>query len=182
MRAAGELIGRCVDIPAVLALAASAPRMSCAPWDPHLAIGPTPRHHGGLRPRIAVAGGPAFTFSYAEHTELLRAAGADIVVVDPCRDEALPPRTTALVLGGGFPELYAKALSDNELLRKDVADLARLGFPLAEVSEDGRQLYATVVGTDVNGRAVSRLVAIGRSINICERFMQPLWRELSFYR
>jgi cobyrinic acid a,c-diamide synthase len=126
--AAADVVERCVDLDAVLALAATAPRMcSVLPWDPYLAVGPTPRGHAGVRPRIALAAGPAFTFSYAEHAELLRAAGADVVTVDPCRDEALPQGTTGLVLGGGFPEVYAQALSDNEKLRKDVADLAASG-------------------------------------------------------
>jgi cobyrinic acid a,c-diamide synthase len=74
-----------------------------------------------------VAGGPASTFSYTEHVELLAAAGAEVVTFDPCRDEALPPGTVGVVIGGGFPEMYAQALSDNEKLRKDIADLAASG-------------------------------------------------------
>ncbi|MCJ1680306.1 cobyrinate a,c-diamide synthase [Streptomyces sp. APSN-46.1] len=85
----------------------------------------------GPRPVVAVAGGAAFTFSYAEHTELLQAAGADVVTFDPLRDEALPPGTTGLVIGGGFPEVYAPELSANEPLRKAVADFAAAGGPVA---------------------------------------------------
>ncbi|MEV8526932.1 cobyrinate a,c-diamide synthase [Streptomyces sp. NPDC052000] len=83
------------------------------------------------RPVVAVAGGSAFTFSYAEHTELLAAAGAEVVTFDPLRDEQLPPGTGGLVIGGGFPEVYAAKLSANERLRKAVAELARSGAPVA---------------------------------------------------
>ena len=83
------------------------------------------------RSRVAVAGGPAFTFSYAEHTELLTAAGAEVVVFDPLRDEQLPDGTRGLVIGGGFPEVYAAELSGNEPLRKAVAALAETGAPVA---------------------------------------------------
>ncbi|MEU0023789.1 cobyrinate a,c-diamide synthase [Streptomyces sp. NPDC006335] len=82
-------------------------------------------------PVIAVAGGPAFTFSYAEHSELLTAAGAEVVVFDPLRDEQLPDGTSGLVIGGGFPEVYAADLSANEPLRKAVAALAETGAPVA---------------------------------------------------
>ncbi|MER6731766.1 cobyrinate a,c-diamide synthase [Streptomyces puniciscabiei] len=82
-------------------------------------------------PVVAVAGGPAFTFSYAEHTELLAAAGADVVTFDPLRDEQLPEDTAGLVIGGGFPEVYAAQLSANEPLRKAVAELALSGAPVA---------------------------------------------------
>ncbi|SDI14295.1 cobyrinic acid a,c-diamide synthase [Sinosporangium album] len=77
---------------------------------------------GPGRPVVAVAGGAAFTFGYAEQSELLAAAGADVAVFDPLRDEALPDGTRALVVGGGFPEVYAAELSANEPLRKSVAD------------------------------------------------------------
>lgn len=80
---------------------------------------------------VAVAGGPAFTFSYAEHAELLTAAGAEVVPFDPLRDEQLPDGTRGLVIGGGFPEVYAAELSANEPLRKAVAALAQSGAPVA---------------------------------------------------
>lgn len=78
-----------------------------------------------------MAGGAAFSFSYAEHAELLAAAGADVVTFDPLRDEELPPGTRGLVVGGGFPEVYAPELSANEPLRKAVAELAASGAPVA---------------------------------------------------
>ena len=88
---------------------------------------------------MAVAGGAAFTFCYTETVELLTAAGADVVTVDPLRDEALPPGTGALVLGGGFPEVHAGDLSANEPLRADVARLAGSGAPV--VAECAGLLY-----------------------------------------
>jgi cobyrinic acid a,c-diamide synthase len=107
-------------------LARSAPPLDAEPWNPAAEVAPVP---GG--PRIAVAGGPAFTFGYAENAELLAAAGADVVPVDPLRDEALPEGTAGLVVGGGFPEVYADQLSANESLRADVAALAARGAPVA---------------------------------------------------
>ncbi|GGR49027.1 cobyrinate a,c-diamide synthase [Streptomyces netropsis] len=132
------------DLEALLALARSAPALTDEAWDPGAlragvpqgdgtasgveAAGPQPN---GTRPVVAVAGGAAFTFSYAEHTELLTAAGAEVVTFDPLRDEKLPPDTAGLVIGGGFPEMYAPELSANEPLRKAVADLAASGAPVA---------------------------------------------------
>ncbi|MFJ8307462.1 MULTISPECIES: cobyrinate a,c-diamide synthase [unclassified Streptomyces] len=131
------------DLEALLALARSAPRLTAQAWsaDDALAGGKPAaceeRGPGGSatsdpgRPVIAVAGGPAFTFSYAEHAELLRAAGADVAVFDPLKDEQLPPDTAGLVIGGGFPEMYAAELSANEPLRKAVTELALGGAPVA---------------------------------------------------
>jgi cobyrinic acid a,c-diamide synthase len=79
---------------------------------------------------IAVAGGPAFTFGYAEHPELLAAAGADVAVFDPLRDEKLPDGAAGLVIGGGFPEVHAAQLSANTALKSQVAALARSGAPV----------------------------------------------------
>jgi cobyrinic acid a,c-diamide synthase len=124
VRRLGQLCARSLDLDALLAVARSAPDLPDAPWSPPL---------GELRERpvVAVAGGPAFTFSYAETAELLTAAGADVVVVDPLRDQQLPERTAGLVIGGGFPEVYAEQLSANRPLRSQVAALARRGAPVA---------------------------------------------------
>ncbi|GHD25533.1 hydrogenobyrinate a,c-diamide synthase [Streptomyces violarus] len=123
------------DLDALTRLARGAGGLSCAAWDAAEAVSspadrPT-RSHERPRPRVAVAGGEAFTFSYAEHTELLTAAGAEVVPFDPLRDEELPEGTSGLVIGGGFPEMYVSELSANEPLRKAVAGLAESGAPVA---------------------------------------------------
>lgn len=130
----GALVAASVDLDAVVALASSAGQLAASPWTPE--VSPVPG-----RPVVAVAGGVAFTFSYAETAELLAAAGADVVTFDPLRDEALPERTAALVMGGGFPEVYAAELSANEPLRADVARLAGSGAPI--VAECAGLLYLT---------------------------------------
>ncbi|MFD8963242.1 cobyrinic acid a,c-diamide synthase, partial [Streptomyces anulatus] len=57
--------------------------------------------------------------------------GAEVVVFDPLRDEKLPVGTAGLVIGGGFPEMYAPELSANEPLRRAVTELALSGAPVA---------------------------------------------------
>ncbi|MFE0427301.1 cobyrinate a,c-diamide synthase, partial [Streptomyces sp. NPDC058953] len=99
------------------------------------------RGPGERRVVVAVAGGAAFTFGYAENVELLRAYGAEVVVFDPVRDEALPDGAAGIVVGGGFPEVYADALSANEPMRRAVAAFAREGRPVA--AECAGLLYLT---------------------------------------
>ncbi|WP_329247124.1 cobyrinate a,c-diamide synthase [Streptomyces sp. NBC_01478] len=112
------------DLEALFALARSAGALTGEAWE-------APVTDTTTREVVAVAGGPAFTFSYAEHAELLTAAGAEVVVFDPLRDEQLPDGTRGLVIGGGFPEVYAAELSANEPLRKAVSALAESGAPVA---------------------------------------------------
>ncbi|OLR93986.1 cobyrinate a,c-diamide synthase [Actinokineospora bangkokensis] len=132
--AMADLVEGSVDLAAVVDLARGAPGLPGPVWDPAAEVTPV-----AGRPVVAVAGGPAFTFGYAEHVELLRAAGADVAVVDPLHDPELPPGTSALVLPGGFPEAHAEALSANEPLRAAVADLAAAGAPVH--AECGGLLY-----------------------------------------
>ncbi|MGC4948179.1 cobyrinate a,c-diamide synthase [Streptomyces sp. DT224] len=129
---AGQVAAGC-DLEGLLALARSAPALPGGGWSADEAVAPEGMPEGRTdgRPLVAVAGGAAFTFSYAENTELLAAAGADVVAFDPLRDEALPPGTRGVVIGGGFPEVYAPELSANEALRKDVAEAALSGAPVA---------------------------------------------------
>jgi cobyrinic acid a,c-diamide synthase len=121
--AMAELITRSVDLDAARQLAATAGPVTWPAWDPAAQVGDV----GATQPVVAVAGGSAFTFGYAEHAELLTAAGADVLTVDPLHDDLLPDRTAALVLPGGFPEEHAGALSGNPKLRQSVATFARSG-------------------------------------------------------
>ncbi|GAA2161898.1 cobyrinate a,c-diamide synthase [Actinomadura napierensis] len=126
VRRLGELVAASCDLDALLALAQGAPQLDAVPWDPSTAV---PETHTG-RPRIAVAGGPAFTFGYAENEELLEAAGAEVVRFDPLQDDGLPDGTRGVVIGGGFPEVYAAQLSSNERLRKELAAFANASRPV----------------------------------------------------
>ena len=120
-----SLVAQHVDVAAVAALAAA--NVTAAPWHPVTAVG------GPVdgRPVVAVAAGRAFSFSYAEHTEMLRAAGADVVEFDPIA-ESLPERTDALILPGGFPEQYLPELSANVDVRQQIHDLAEYAPIYAE--------------------------------------------------
>jgi cobyrinic acid a,c-diamide synthase len=136
--ALGSLVASSCDLPGLQALAASAPPLPVRPWEPDPA-GPGAAGRDGPDPVIAVAQGPAFTFSYAEHAELLEAAGARVTPFDPLNDEALPPGTAGLVIGGGFPEVHAEQLSANAALRHQVRALASSGAPV--VAECAGLLY-----------------------------------------
>jgi cobyrinic acid a,c-diamide synthase len=118
IQASAARVRESCDLEALLALARSAPPLTAEPWDPETVLRANdPRRE----PVVAVATGPAFTFAYPENAELLQAAGAEVVPFDPLKDEALPERTAGVLLGGGFPELYAQDLSANKPLREELA-------------------------------------------------------------
>lgn len=118
------------DLALVERLAAAAPPMTA----PDL---PGPRHIGPAR--IAVAGGPAFSFSYPDNLEALQQAGAELVPVDPATDRRLPAGCHGLIAGGGFPEVYAAELAANLALLRDVGEQVRHG--LAVWAECGGLLW-----------------------------------------
>jgi cobyrinic acid a,c-diamide synthase len=149
IRRLGELIAGAVDLERVLMLARSAPRLAADPWSPADALGldePTgdvfAPYGTSHRPVIAVAS----AYGYAETPELLAAAGAEVVHIDPLRDERLPDRIDALVVPGGLPEAYTDQLSANTRLRGDVLALARSGRPI--IAEGTGMVW---LGRDVDG-------------------------------
>ncbi len=117
------LVAQHVDLSGVVAAAGG--HVVAEPWSAETAVG----DRTARRVTVALAAGKAFSFCYAEHPELLRAAGADVVEFDPLTEQ-LPPNTAALVLPGGFPEEFSTALSANDLARRQVAALAADGAPV----------------------------------------------------
>lgn len=128
--ALADLVKASIDLDGVERIARSAAPLAPNDWSPQSAIG-EPVAGDGRAPVVAIASGAAFTFSYAEHAELLAAAGAQVAAFDPLHDEKLPDGTRALVIGGGFPEVYAPQLSANRSLREAVRQLARDGGAIA---------------------------------------------------
>ncbi len=88
--------------------------------------------------RLAVARDEAFCFYYEENIEALERAGAEIKYFSPLRDEVLP-ETDALYLSGGYPELHARELGENESMRSSIRKAAEDGLPL--LAECGGFLY-----------------------------------------
>ncbi len=103
------------------------------------------------RCRIAVARDAAFCFTYAETLETLERLGAELAFFSPLRDAALPERIGGLYLPGGYPELYARRLAENESMRRAVAESVRGGLPT--VAECGGFLYLGAELCDGSGTA-----------------------------
>jgi len=97
-----------------------------------------------------VAAGPAFSFTYTEHLELLTALGAEIRPLDPLADESLGD-AAALYLPGGFPEVHATSLTENELLRKEIG-----AFKGPIVAECGGLLY---LATSLDGQPMCDVIS-----------------------
>lgn len=91
------------------------------------------------RPTVAVAKDEAFCFYYADNIRLLEEYGAKITYFSPLRDEKLPQGCHALLFGGGYPELYAKQLSENMGMRRAVNHAVKNGMPI--VAECGGFMY-----------------------------------------
>lgn len=98
--------------------------------------------------RIAIARDEAFSFYYNENEEFLKKRGADIVYFSPIHDEKLPENIDGLILGGGYPEIYAKELSGNIHMREDIK--AKLELHLPFIAECGGFLYLQQDIVDIN--------------------------------
>ena len=104
-----------------------------------------------IHPRIAVARDEAFCFYYEENLRLLEQAGAEPVYFSPLHDRNLPENIHGLLLGGGYPELYAGQLSENDAMRTAIRKAVTDGLPT--VAECGGFLYLHTTLTDREGHS-----------------------------
>lgn len=149
-----EAVARQIDVAGIERLARLAPALAPgAAWSREPAAAPA----GGAR--IAIARGPAFSFHYEENLELLAAAGAELAAFDPLLDEALPPDCGALILAGGFPEVFGEGLEANAPLRAEVAAFVAAGKPV--LAECGGLLYLC---GDLDGREMCGAIAARASM------------------
>ena len=91
--------------------------------------------------RLGVARDEAFCFYYEANFERLRQAGAELVFFSPLHDAYLPENIAGLYIGGGYPELYAQALSQNLCLMEEIRLAHQKNMPI--YAECGGFLYLT---------------------------------------
>ena len=89
--------------------------------------------------KIAVALDNAFCFYYEENLEMLRGFGAELEYFSPMKDRSLPKGIGGLYLGGGYPELHAKALESYRRIRDGILHMAKKGLPI--FAECGGLMY-----------------------------------------
>ena len=104
-----------------------------------------------IHPRIAVARDEAFCFYYEENLSLLEQAGAELVYFSPLHDKVLPENVHGMLLGGGYPELYAGQLSENSAMCTAIREVVIGGLPT--VAECGGFLYLHTTLTDREGHS-----------------------------
>ena len=89
--------------------------------------------------RIAVARDEAFCFYYQENMEILESLGVELIPFSPIRDHGLPESISGVILGGGYPENYAKALSENTSMLASIRQAWEAKMPF--LAECGGFLY-----------------------------------------
>ena len=103
--------------------------LAAAQWAPELDLVTTETPIDQVAVSIAYLEGEAFSFYYAENLERLRAAGVQLVPVDPAGATELPD-VDGLYIGGGFPEVHAARLGANTDFTASIRGRVEAGMPV----------------------------------------------------
>lgn len=146
------ILEQTLEMDALLALAKKAPDMS-APMPKALKKlyqCPEFQKLHLAKPRIAVARDEAFCFIYKDNLRLLQSMGAKLIEFSPIHDVKLPEGISGLLLYGGYPELYARQLSENTSMLADIRRRIKDGLPC--MAECGGFMYLHRSMEDMQGK------------------------------
>lgn len=101
------------------------------------------------RPRIAIARDEVFSFYYPESLAILENLGAKLIYFSPLHDKILP-ECEGLIIGGGFPEMFAEDLEKNSSMRNSIYQAAQNSMPI--LAECGGFMYLSKSIQDFNGK------------------------------
>jgi len=143
----GEIMSEQLDLDALIAAANSAP-------DFNIVYGrkkPAPKPSFFDKPRrVAVAKDEAFSFYYPDGLDRLQIWGAELIYFSTLADEPIP-EADAVILGGGFPEMFAEKLAANDTTRQSLKKFAAAGKMI--YAECGGYMYLMQRLIDFDGRA-----------------------------
>ena len=138
-----EAARKTIDIDGILEIAAQAEMLQI-----QKATGETEKSKFPAGYRIGVARDAAFSFYYRENLRMLEDMGATLVYFSPLTD-AHVSEVDALIFGGGYPELYAKQMYENQSMRASVWQALEAGMPCH--AECGGFLYLGKSLADAEG-------------------------------
>ena len=127
------MVTQTVSVDEMIAIAETAPEIAGEEFHPY------GRMQEETRPVIAVAKDEAFCFYYEDNLRMLQECGAEIKYFSPIHDKAFPAGCAGILLGGGYPELYVRELSENEPMTAAIRQAVEAGMPM--VAECGGFLY-----------------------------------------
>lgn len=110
------------------------------------------------QPRIAVARDEAFCFYYQANLNMFKELGCELVEFSPLCDSRLPENLQGLLLGGGYPEIYAKELSENSLMCEAVRRAVGSGIPCLAECGGFLYLHETLEGQDGKSYAMVNVI------------------------
>lgn len=107
---------------------------------------------------IAVARDEAFCFYYEDNLRMLSECGATLIFFSPLHDKELPKGCSGLLLGGGYPEIYAEKLSQNTNMLAAIKAAMEDDMPV--VAECGGFMYLHSAIEDQNGISYTMVGAL----------------------
>jgi len=100
---------------------------------------------------VAIARDAAFAFIYPANIHCLQMLGAAIAWFSPLADEVVPEAADAVILPGGYPELYGAALSRARRFQSSIRDAHGRNLPI--IAECGGMMALTDALLDLEGRS-----------------------------
>ncbi len=158
-----------IDLDGILKMAATA---SPPGGDPQV----YPAEPQTVRARIAIAQDKAFSFYYQDSLDLLEAWGAELVPFSPLTDESLPPAVGGVYIGGGFPEMFARELSENRPMLESMRDALAREVPV--YAECGGLMYLGSSLSDLDGADYPMVGAIPVVTSMSNRQLTLGYREV----
>lgn len=158
-----ETIRANIDIDKILSLADISLTETLHPLSP-----PVKKHK-----RLGVAMDQAFCFYYQDNLDILTMLGFELVEFSPISDTKLPDHVDTFYFGGGYPELYAEALSYNKSMRASVR----------QKSHEGAIIYAECGGLMYLGQSITTIDGKTYPMTSCMSYttrMLPRLRSLGY--